>query len=74
VIFKDLSTLVYEQGSILDRIDYNIEETHKNVGSTKKELLKTQVRENSWRARGCITCEVATILVCLGILYAKTLV
>ena len=28
VLFKDLSVLVVEQGTILDRIDYNIEQAH----------------------------------------------
>ena len=31
VLFKDLSVLVIEQGTILDRIDYNIENAEKNT-------------------------------------------
>ena len=31
VLFKELSILVVEQGTILDRIDYNIECAHKDV-------------------------------------------
>lgn len=38
-IFKDLQTMVIDQGTILDRIDYNIETTHTNVKSADKELL-----------------------------------
>ena len=31
VLFKELSILVVEQGTILDRIDYNIECAHKDT-------------------------------------------
>lgn len=31
VLFKELSVLVVEQGTILDRIDFNIEEAHKDT-------------------------------------------
>lgn len=38
-IFKDLQTMVIDQGTILDRIDYNIETMHTNVKSADKELV-----------------------------------
>jgi t-SNARE complex subunit (syntaxin) len=31
VIFKELSILVVEQGTVLDRIDYNVSEARKQV-------------------------------------------
>lgn len=31
VLFKELSVLVVEQGTVLDRIDYNIECAHKDT-------------------------------------------
>ena len=37
-IFKDMKSLVMEQGSILDRIDYNIEEASDNVVEGKKSI------------------------------------
>ena len=37
-IYKDLQTLVIEQGSLLDRIDENIERTVESVSSAKKHL------------------------------------
>jgi syntaxin 16 len=37
-IFKDLSVLVIEQGTILDRIDYNVQEAKDNVQIAVKEL------------------------------------
>ena len=55
-LFKDLSTLVVEQGTILDRIDYNVQDAKLNIEKGNVELLKTYKRETSWRARGCISC------------------
>ena len=55
-IFKDLSVLVIEQGTILDRIDYNVQEAKDNVQIAVKELHEVQQRENSSRAKNCIVC------------------
>lgn len=41
-IFKEMETLVTEQGTILDRIDYNIENTAQDLNSSNKELLKAK--------------------------------
>jgi syntaxin 16 len=47
-VFKDLQTLVHHQGTILDRIDYNIDNAHQNVKSAHKELIKTEkIMKNS---------------------------
>ena len=37
-IFKDMQSLVMEQGSILDRIDYNIDIAATNVTSGKNSI------------------------------------
>ena len=37
-IFKDLQNVVHEQGTILDRIDYNIDIGYDNVSRGKKKL------------------------------------
>ena len=39
-LFKELSVLVVEQGSMLDRIDYNIESTLSSLKDGHKELDK----------------------------------
>ena len=39
-IFKDMQTLVMEQGTILDRIDYNIDIASSNVTKGKKSITK----------------------------------
>ena len=38
-IFKDISILVIEQGTILDRIDYNIERADHNLRQTEELLV-----------------------------------
>lgn len=39
-IFKDLQTMIIDQGTLLDRIDYNIETMHTNVKQADKELIQ----------------------------------
>ena len=41
VLFKDLSVLVIEQGTILDRIDYNIAEAKEHTEKANVHLEKT---------------------------------
>jgi syntaxin 16 len=41
-IFKDMQNLVMQQGTILDRIDYNIENAAVKVNEGKKNLEKTE--------------------------------
>ena len=43
-LFKDLNIIVIEQGTILDRIDYNIDFAFENVKKGKKKI--TQANES----------------------------
>ena len=38
MLFKDLSTMVIDQGTMLDRIDYNVETMANDMESAVKEL------------------------------------
>ncbi|KAK3676187.1 t-SNARE affecting a late Golgi compartment protein 2 [Recurvomyces mirabilis] len=38
-IFQELNTMVIDQGTILDRIDYNVERTAEHVQAAEKELV-----------------------------------
>ena len=39
-IFRDMQNMVIDQGTLLDRIDYNIEIMHTNVKQADKELVR----------------------------------
>lgn len=41
-IFKEMESLVVDQGSVLDRIDYNLVNTAHDLKSSDKELIKAQ--------------------------------
>ena len=71
VLFKDLSVLVIEQGTILDRIDYNIENAAVHVEKANVHLDKTLKVEKSTRARSCLICLAVAILVMVIILFIK---
>lgn len=60
-IMKDLSVLVIDQGTIVDRIDYNIQ----NVATTVEEGLKQlQKAERTQKQGGMVMCATILIIMC----------
>ena len=71
VLFKDFSVLVIEQGTILDRIDYNVENAVFHVKKANVHLESALKIEKSTRARNCLTCLAVTVFVLVVILVIK---
>ena len=71
VIFKELSILVVEQGTVLDRIDFNVEAARLNVNKANVELTKTLIHEKSSRVKGCMSCLITGILISASLLALK---
>ncbi|XP_012265452.1 syntaxin-16 [Athalia rosae] len=72
-IFKDLAHMVQDQGSILDRIDYNVEQTQAQVQEGYKQLKKADSYQRANRKLYCImVLTVAIIFVCLLFVILKT--
>ncbi|KAF5740002.1 syntaxin-43-like isoform X2 [Tripterygium wilfordii] len=64
-IMKDLSVLVIDQGTIVDRIDYNIQ----NVATTVEEGLKQlQKAERTQKQGGMVMCVTVLIIMCFVML------
>jgi len=57
-IYKEMSRIVIEQGTVMDRIDENIFETRYQAHVAKEEVEKSMASETSARANGCIVCLV----------------
>jgi syntaxin 16 len=62
-VFKDMQTLVMEQGSILDRIDYNIGVASANVSSGKKNIEKA----DKYHKSNCFRNVIIILIVCIFI-------
>ncbi|XP_010524837.1 PREDICTED: syntaxin-43 [Tarenaya hassleriana] len=60
-IMKDLSVLVIDQGTIVDRIDYNIQ----NVASTVEDGLKQlEKAERTQKQGGMVKCATVLVILC----------
>lgn len=66
-IFKDLQTLVLEQGTILDRIDYNIEHALRDTQKATVDLARADknMKSNCARNANLILLIVIFVLSCL---------
>ncbi|XP_047348424.1 syntaxin-16 [Vespa velutina] len=72
-IFKDLANMVQDQGTVLDRIDYNIEQTQVQVSEGYKQLKKADSYQRANRKLYCIVIlAAAIILLCFLFLLLKT--
>lgn len=70
-VFKELAVLVIDQGSILDRIDYNIEQVVVQSAEANKQLQKAEESSKSNRAMKCIMVLVIINLILIVILIVK---
>ncbi|KAL3843523.1 hypothetical protein ACJIZ3_000926 [Penstemon smallii] len=64
-IMKDLSVLVIDQGTIVDRIDYNITNVAASVEDGLKQLQKA---ERSQKKGGMVMCATVLVIMCFVML------
>ncbi|XP_011183308.1 syntaxin-16 [Zeugodacus cucurbitae] len=71
-IFKDLSQMVQEQGTILDRIDYNVEQTQTRVSEGLRQLQRAEMYQRKNR-KMCIIMVLAavTLFMLLLLIFTK---
>lgn len=67
-IFKDLAGMVQDQGTILDRIDYNVEQTQTTVGEGMKQLRQAEVYHRKNRKMFCIMVMASVTMLLLVLL------
>ncbi|WKX98981.1 hypothetical protein Q1695_014110 [Nippostrongylus brasiliensis] len=71
-LFKDLSTMVVDQGTILDRIDYNVEQASIRVSRAVDSVKKAEKHQRDDKKMHCIFCQtVAIIIILLLIIFTK---
>jgi len=70
-IFKELAVLVIDQGTILDRIDYNMEAVVEHTKTGIQQLEKAEKHQKNARPMKCIICLLCLIVVLFIILVLK---
>ena len=72
-IMKDLSVLVIDQGTVLDRIDYNIEQTAAVVESGVAQLRRAETAQRRGTAAACVMILLAAVGAMALILIVKAM-
>lgn len=67
-LFQEMSHMVADQGTVLDRIDYNIEQTQVRVHEGLIHLQKAEGHQKKNRKMMCIVTLASTIIVLIIIL------
>lgn len=70
VIFKELATMVTEQGTIVDRIDHNLENTSIKVHDGLQQIKKAAMYQKSDKKMHCIV--ILAVIVMIELLIVVT--
>lgn len=71
-IFKDLAHMVKDQGTVLDRIDYNVEQTQVRVTEGYKQLQRAEMYQRKNRKMHCIVIlATVTLFLLIVLIFAK---
>ena len=70
-IFKELAVLVIDQGTILDRIDYNMEQVVEQTEKGIDELEKAEATQKNSRPMKCISMLLGMIFLMTVLLVLK---
>ena len=71
IIFKELNELVLDQGTILDRIDFNLNAAKENTSKAVKELISAEKHQQCTRLASCLVCLIVMIGVLVLVLILK---
>ncbi|KAJ1820805.1 Integral membrane protein SED5 [Coemansia sp. RSA 2599] len=72
-IFGQMQEMIIDQGTMLDRIDYNVENTVVNVAAAADELVKADKQHKGATANKCIVALGVVVIVLVVILLLKWL-
>lgn len=70
-IMKDLAVLVIDQGTILDRIDYNIQQVAASVEDGVVQIQKAEEHQKQSKIFVIISCLAVAIVLMIIIVIAK---
>ena len=70
-LFRDVSNLVVEQGTVLDRIDFHIQDARGSVARGNRELQKIMDVESNVRVKAVQICLINWIVIMTFVLILK---
>jgi syntaxin 16 len=70
-IFKELAVLVIDQGTILDRIDFNMESAVEHAKEGIVQLQKAEEHQKNSMALRCIVLLVVLIIIMIIVIVVK---
>ncbi|KAM9981656.1 hypothetical protein ACTFIY_003971 [Dictyostelium cf. discoideum] len=73
-LFKDISLLVDQQGTLLDRIDYNLNETESMLIEANHEIIITNKIHKEYRSRLCILLVLVALVVAMIFIFILKMV